>query len=106
MPGVTRRVLQRQTMPDGDLILEEITYPPGAAAPVHGHSVGGLVYIIEGTVESAYGDDPPQIYGTGDSLQDYADRPHTRFRNRDPDRPLRFLATYVLPPGRSYVTDA
>ena len=98
MPGVTRRMLQRQTLPgsDQDLILKEITYPPGGVAPVHGHSVGGLLYIVDGSAESAYG---------GDTLQDHADRPHTVFRNPDPDRKLRFLATYVLAPGRPYVTD-
>jgi quercetin dioxygenase-like cupin family protein len=105
--GVTRRVLERRKMQDGDreLVVEEVTYPPGGVAPVHRHSVGGLVYIVEGVAESAYGVDQPQRYRAGETLRDESDRPHTVFRNCNPERPLRFLAVYVLEPGGSYVNN-
>ncbi len=102
----TRRVLERRAMPGSnrELVLVEVVYPPGAVAPPHRHPVPGLVYILEGVAASAYGDDAPRLYHSGDTLQDRDDVPHTLFRNADPDHPLRFLVAYVLEPERDYLT--
>ena len=105
--GVTRKILERLPL-SGDtreLVVVEVTYPPGGLAPLHRHPVGGAIYIVEGTAESAYGDEAPRQYNAGETLQDRADVPHTLFRNCDPDRPLRFLTIYVLEPGRAYTME-
>jgi quercetin dioxygenase-like cupin family protein len=105
--GVTRKILERLPL-SGDtreLVVVEVTYPPGGLAPLHRHPVGGAIYIVEGTAESAYGDEAPRQYRTGETLQDRTDVPHTLFRNCDPDRPLRFLTIYVLEPGRAYTME-
>jgi quercetin dioxygenase-like cupin family protein len=83
--GVIRRTLESLPMPGDrrELALVEVTYPPGAA-PLHRHPVGGIIYIIEGVAESAYGSDKPRRYRAGETLQDRADVPHTLFRNCDP----------------------
>jgi quercetin dioxygenase-like cupin family protein len=105
--GVTRKVLERLALPgdDRELAVVEVTYPPGGVAPLHRHPVAGIVYIVEGVAESAYGSDAPQQYRAGETLQDRADIPHTHFRNGDPQRPLRFLTIYVLERGRSYTME-
>lgn len=105
--GVTRKVLERLPLPGShqELTVVEVTYPPGGVAPLHRHPVGGVVYIVEGVAESAYGSDEPRQYRAGQTLQDRADIPHTHFRNCDWDRPLRFLTIYVLEPGRSYTLE-
>jgi quercetin dioxygenase-like cupin family protein len=105
--GVTRKILQRLALPGDhrELAVVEVTYPPGGSAPLHRHPVGGVIYIVEGVAESAYGNDEPRQYRAGETLQDRADVPHTLFRNCDGERPLRFLTIYVLEPGRSYTTD-
>jgi len=105
--GVTRRVLERMPMLGGarELVLSEVTYPPGGRAPMHAHPVGGIVYILEGIAESAYGSDAPQQYSAGAALQDRTDVPHTLFRNCDSEHPLRFLTICVLEPGQSYVIE-
>ena len=81
-PGVIRKVLERLPLPgdNRELVVVEVTYPPGGVAPLHRHPVGGAVYIIEGVAESAYGSDDPRLYRTGETLQDRADIPHTLFR--------------------------
>src|ERR1700753_2952789 len=105
--GVTRRILERVPLPgeDRELLVVEVTYPPGGVAPVHRHPVGGAIYIVEGIAESAYGSDEPRQYHTGETLQDRPDIVHTHFRNCDPERPLRFLTMYVLEPGSSYTIE-
>ncbi|WP_407148540.1 cupin domain-containing protein [Bradyrhizobium sp. ORS 86] len=105
--GVTRKILERLALPgdDRELVVAEVTYPPGGVAPLHRHPVGGVVFIVEGVAESAYGSDAPRQYRAGETLQDRADLPHTHFRNCDPERPLRFLTIYALEPGRSYTME-
>ena len=105
--GVTRKILERLPLPgdDRELVVVEVTYPPGGVAPLHRHPVGGAIYIVEGTAESAYGDEEPRVYRAGETLQDRSDVPHTLFRNCDPERPLRFLTVYALEPGRAYTMD-
>jgi quercetin dioxygenase-like cupin family protein len=105
--GVTRKVLERLPLPGQhqELMVVEVTYPPGGTAPLHLHPVAGAIYIVEGVAESAYGSDEPRRYQAGETLQDRADVPHTLFRNCDPERPLRFLTIYVLEPGRSYTLE-
>jgi len=102
--GVARKTLERLALPGDhrELVVAEVTYPPGGVAPQHRHPVGGIIYIVEGTAESAYGDEAPRQYRAGETLQDRADLPHTLFRNCDPEHPLRFLTIYALEPGRSY----
>ncbi|TWC00382.1 quercetin dioxygenase-like cupin family protein [Bradyrhizobium macuxiense] len=105
--GVTRKTLERLALPGDrrELVVAEVTYPPGGVAPLHKHPVGGVIFIVEGTAESAYGDEPPRRYGAGETLQDRPDVPHTLFRNCDPERPLRFLTIYALEPGRAYTME-
>ena len=105
--GVSRRILERLPIPGDhrELVVAEVTYPTAGVAPVHRHPVAGIVYIVEGIAESAYGKDEPRQYRKGETLQDRVDLIHTHFRNYDPHAPLRFLTIYVLEPGRSYITD-
>ncbi|MGY4476412.1 cupin domain-containing protein [Bradyrhizobium sp. USDA 3364] len=105
--GVTRKTLERLELPGDhrELVVAEVTYPPGGVAPLHRHPVGGVVYIVEGVAESAYGDEAPRQYRAGETLQDRPDIPHTVFRNCDPERPLRFLTIYALEPGRGYTME-
>ncbi|WP_271565154.1 hypothetical protein [Bradyrhizobium sp. CCBAU 11386] len=61
--GVTRKVLERLPLPGNhqELMVVEVTYPPGGTAPLHRHPVAGAVYIVEGVAESAYGSDEPRL---------------------------------------------
>src|SRR6202012_5481235 len=98
--SVTRKILERVPFPGDrrELLVVEVTYPPGGIAPVHRHPVGGAIYIVEGIAESAYGSDQPRRYRAGETLQDRSDQVHSHFRNCDPNHPLRFLTVYVLEP--------
>jgi quercetin dioxygenase-like cupin family protein len=103
--GPPARILEKYNFQgtDREMVLREVTIPPGVSAPIHHHTVPGLVFIIEGVAESAYGSDPPRLYRTGETLQDRADVPHTLFRNADPNKPLRILTFYVAAKGQPYV---
>ena len=103
--GPTSRILESHSIPgtDREMVLREVTIPPGGVAPIHHHTVPGLVFVVEGVAESAYGDDAPKLYHAGETLQDVADIPHTLFRNADPNKPLRFLTFYAAAKGQPYL---
>jgi quercetin dioxygenase-like cupin family protein len=104
IPPISRTVLEHHPIADTDQTMEiiQVTLQPGASAPVHHHPVPGLVYILEGSAESAYGNDAPKRYRAGDTMQDLPNVPHTVFRNPDPHKVLRFLVFANLPAGQAY----
>jgi quercetin dioxygenase-like cupin family protein len=103
--GITRTMLERYAIPgsDQEMRMDLIVFPPGAVSPPHHHPVAGLNYILEGTAESAYGDEQPRLYHAGESLQDRATVPHTLFRNADQHAALRFLIFYTVKVGQPYL---
>jgi len=103
--GVTRTTLERHVIPgsDQEMRMDLIVLAPGVAAPLHHHPVAGLIYILEGTAESAYGNEKPRLYHAGESLQDRAVIPHTLFRNPDQHAALRFLVFYTIKMGQPYL---
>lgn len=96
--GISRTNLEHHLVPgtDMEMRMDLIVIPPGVSSPSHHHSVTGFSYILEGTAESAYGDEKPRIFHAGDSLEERALVPHTLFRNMDDHAPLRFLLYYTV----------
>jgi quercetin dioxygenase-like cupin family protein len=103
--GITRTMLERHAIPgtDQEMRMDLIVFPPGAASPLHHHPVAGLSYILEGTAETAYGNEKPRLYHAGESLQDRALIPHTLFRNPDQHAVLRFLIFYTIKVGQPFL---
>jgi quercetin dioxygenase-like cupin family protein len=99
--AVIRTELAHSDVPGTDLEIRLylITYPPGAAAPLHHHPVEGLGYILEGEARSAYGPNPPVTLTEGQSFVDIAGAPHTLFENTDRHWPLRFVIAYTVKKG-------
>jgi len=103
--GITRTELERHPLAgtDQEMRLYLIVYPPGVASPVHHHAAVGMGYVLSGTVESAFGNEKPRTYHTGESFVDEAVTPHTISRNVDRRKPLKLLLYYVLKPGQPAV---
>ena len=65
-------------------------FPPSAQSKLHLHTTQGVGYVLDGSFESAFGDEPVVVKRAGDGFVDVPGKPH-HFRNPDPLRPLRFL---------------
>lgn len=95
---VTRELLQTSAvegMPGWETRLYRITYPPGADASHHAHPVPGIGLVLEGTMVSAFDDDPEEIFTAGQSFQDRASH-HRVSRNGSRTEPLRFVIAYTV----------
>jgi quercetin dioxygenase-like cupin family protein len=83
-------------MPGWESRLYLVEYGPGAAAPSHHHPVRGLGYVLSGSFESAFGNEPPALVHAGQAFVERENQPHTLFRNPDPVTPLRFVISFVV----------
>ena len=99
--ATTIEELERRPIPGTDLEmrLSLITQPPGYSAPLHHHPGQGFVYMLEGTAESAYGDEAIKRFRAGDHWTEPADIPHRIARNPDTRTVRRFLVFSVNRPG-------
>jgi len=99
--ATTIEELERRPIPGTDLEmrLNLVTQPPGYSAPLHHHPGQGFVYMLEGTAESAYGDEAIKRFHAGDHWTEPADVPHRIARNPDAHTVRRFLVFSVNRPG-------
>jgi quercetin dioxygenase-like cupin family protein len=98
---VTRVLLQTspiQGMPGWEMRLFHITYPPGADASNHSHPVVGIGLLLEGTMISAFDNDPEEAFTAGQSFIDPASF-HRVSRNGSLTEPMKFVITYTVKEG-------
>jgi quercetin dioxygenase-like cupin family protein len=75
-----------------------IEYGPGAVAPLHTHPVVGIGFVLSGSFESAFGDEPVARVQAGHGFVDPAEIPHRVFRNVSVSDDLRFVVAYTIRP--------
>jgi quercetin dioxygenase-like cupin family protein len=100
---VTRELLQTSPLadlPDWEVRLFLITYPPGADASNHSHPVVGIGFVLEGAIVSAFDDDPEETFLAGQSFIDRASH-HRVSRNGSKTKPLKFLIAYTVRTGEA-----
>ena len=98
----TRRDVIKQELPGEpprDLLLVEVTYPPGAGSPPHLHANGVTAFVVSGAVASKVGDSPEQTFRAGDAWWEPPGATHRISRNASATEPARLLAIYVAPKG-------
>src|SRR5579875_2683962 len=103
---ITRELLQTapvEGMPGWETRLFLITYPAGADGSGHSHPVPGLGYVLEGTMVSAFDDDPEEIIVAGQGFQDKASF-HRVVRNGSATEPMRFVIAYTVKVGEPNTT--
>jgi quercetin dioxygenase-like cupin family protein len=99
--AATIEELERRPIPGTglEMRLTLITQPPGYSAALHHHPGQGFVYMLEGTAESAYGDEAIKRFVAGDHWTEPADVPHRVARNPDAQTSRRFLVFSINRPG-------
>ena len=97
-----RRAVIKQALPGEparDLVLVEVTYPPGASSPAHLHANGVMAFVISGAIASKVNDQPEQTYGTGEAWWEPEGAVHRVSRNASATEAAKLLAIFVAPKG-------
>jgi quercetin dioxygenase-like cupin family protein len=76
--------------------LLRITLPPGARSEPHSQQGRGLVYVVQGSVDSVTATNEPRTYGAGETLVQPAFGPVLTFRNAGGE-PATLLLYHVGP---------
>ena len=94
---VTRSLLvQREIadLPGREARIYLIEFPPAASSKLHLHTAPGVGYVLEGSFQSAFGDQPATLTRAGEAFVDLAGKAH-HFKNADATRPLRFVVAGI-----------
>src|SRR5215472_5520701 len=98
----TRRNVIQQALPGEparDIILIEVTYPPGKGSPPHLHANGVMAFVVSGAIASKVGDGPERVFHAGDAWWEPPGAIHRVSRNASNVEPARLLAIYIAPKG-------
>lgn len=98
----SRRDVTKQRLPGEparDLILVEVTYPPGTGSPPHLHANGVMAFVVSGTIASKVGDGPEQTFEAGQAWWEPPGAIHRISRNQSATEGATLLAIYVAPDG-------
>jgi quercetin dioxygenase-like cupin family protein len=98
----TRREVIKQRLPgepQRDLILIEVTYPPGTGSPVHLHANGVLAFVVSGAIVSQVDDGPEHTYHAGEAWWEPPGAVHRVSRNAHTAEAATLLAIYIAPAG-------
>ena len=104
--NITRELLQTAPVPGlagWETRLFLITYPPGADASNHAHPVPGIGIVLEGSIVSAFDDDPEETLSAGQSFTDRAGF-HRVSRNASLTEPIKFVIAYTVREGEPNTT--
>jgi quercetin dioxygenase-like cupin family protein len=98
----TRRNVIQQALPGEparDIILVEVTYPPGRGSPPHLHANGVMAYVVSGAIASKVGDGPERVFQAGDAWWELPGAIHRVSRNASKVEAAKLLAIYIAPKG-------
>ncbi len=107
--GAEVAMLMQQTLGDvagRDLMIVEVTYPPGGASEPHRHLGAVFVYVLEGAIESQIDDGPVTTYLPGEVFYEPPRALHATSRNASGVDPARALAVMIVAPGEALVLPA
>jgi quercetin dioxygenase-like cupin family protein len=102
-PGAsTRRDVIKQELPGEpprDLMLVEVTYPPGTGSPTHLHANGVMAFVVSGSIASKVGEGSEQTFSAGNAWWEPPGAIHRVSRNASSSEPATLLAIYIAPKG-------
>jgi quercetin dioxygenase-like cupin family protein len=87
--------------PERELILTEVTYPPGAVSAPHMHANGVMAFVVSGAITSRVNDTPEQTFRAGEVWWEPPGAVHRVSRNASATEPAKLLAIFVAPKGAS-----
>lgn len=82
-------------VPDKEVLMITVEYPPGGADPVHRHNAPGFIYVLEGTVVMQVKGGKEVTLTPGQTWYEGTDDVHVVGRNASTTKPAKFLVFLV-----------
>lgn len=100
----SRRSVIRQRLPgipERQITLVEVVFPPGAGAAPHLHPNGVMAFVVSGSIASKVGDEPERVFHAGEAWWEPPGAVHRVSRNTSSSESAHLLAIFIAPPNAS-----
>jgi quercetin dioxygenase-like cupin family protein len=99
-PPVTSLMSKDLTnMPDKEVLMIVVEYPPGWSDPVHRHNAQGFIYVLEGSVVMQVQGGKEVTLTPGQTFYEGTDDVHVIGRNASTTKPAKLLVFLVKNKG-------
>jgi len=78
-----------------EIVVLEVTYPPGHASSSHRHNAHTVVYVLEGTVKMAVAGGETLTLGPGEVFYENPDDVHSVSMNASDTEPAKILVYFL-----------
>ena len=82
-------------IPDKELLMITVEYPPGSSDPVHRHNAQALVYVLDGSIVMGVNGEKPVTLTAGQTFYEGPNDIHTVGRNASKTMPAKFLVVLL-----------
>ena len=82
-----------------EIVVLEVTYPPGNRSESHRHNAHTLVYVLEGTVKMAVEGGETRTLGPGEMFYESPEDIHTVSMNASDTEPAKILVYFLKERG-------
>ena len=93
-------------MPEREMLMLSVEYPPGAVEQIHRHDAYAFVYVLEGTIVEGVRGGKEVTLTPGQSFYEGPNDVHTIGRNASTTKPARFVVALVKKKGVDAVLPA
>jgi quercetin dioxygenase-like cupin family protein len=95
--GTVRSLLSKDLagVPDREVSMITVEYPPGASSPVHTHHAQALLYVLEGSIVMQVKGGAPVTLSPGQTWYEGLDDVHVVSRNASNSAPAKYLVFMV-----------
>ncbi|XHS80359.1 cupin domain-containing protein [Burkholderiaceae bacterium UC74_6] len=91
-------------LPGKEVVMLEVSYPPGAKDMAHRHDAHAWVYVLEGTIQMQLKDGPLVTLKAGDTFYEGPNDVHVVGRNASDSAPARFVVVLLKRQGAPVLT--
>ena len=91
-------------VPDKEISMITVEYPPGGSTPMHTHSAQAMVYVLEGSIVMQVKGGAAATLGPGQTYYEGPDDVHLVSRNASKTAPARFVVFLVKQKGAPILT--
>ena len=90
-------------IPDKEVLMITVDYPPGGADPVHRHDAHGFIYVLQGSIVMGVKGGKEVTLKPGETFYEGPNDIHTVGRNASKTKPAKFLVMLVKNKGAEAV---
>jgi quercetin dioxygenase-like cupin family protein len=100
-PGKIAELLTQSLpdIPDREVTMITVTYPPGGSNPVHRHNADTFVYVLEGSITMQVKGGKEVTLNPGETFYENPTDIHIVGRNASDTKPAKFLVFFVKKKG-------